>query len=202
MTSARTRRYGRERAAVDPIARLMVDVALPHLDRPFDYAVSTELDDAVSAGSRVRVRFSGRLVDAFVLERRDSTDHEGTLAFVERSVGAQPVLNPETARLFRAVADRYAGNFVDVVRLGVPPRHARAESAERRLAELGSRASGAGSGPVGALPSGPVLHRSRAGRPPGPGRLDITCRRAMGSATGRGGARRTGSRSGGGHRRP
>ncbi len=138
MTSARTRRYGRERAAVDPIARLMVDVALPHLDRPFDYAVSTELDDAVSAGSRVRVRFAGRLVDAFVLERRDSTDHEGTLAFVERSVGAQPVLNPETARLFRAVADRYAGNFVDVVRLGVPPRHARAESAERRFAELGS----------------------------------------------------------------
>ena len=71
MTSARTRRYGRERAAADPIARLMVDVALAHLDRPFDYAVSTELDDAVSAGSRVRVRFSGRLVDAFVLERRD-----------------------------------------------------------------------------------------------------------------------------------
>jgi primosomal protein N' (replication factor Y) len=129
VTSARSRRYGRERAAADPIARLMVDVALPHLDRPFDYAVSTELDEAVRAGSRVRVRFAGRLVDAFVLERRDSTDHEGTLAFVERAVG-EPVLTAETTQLFRAVADRYAGTFVDVVRLGVPPRHARAESAQ------------------------------------------------------------------------
>ncbi len=113
----------------------MVDVALPHLDRPFDYLVSTELDEAVTAGSRVRVRFAGRLVDGFVLERCDTSDHSGTLAFVERAVGAEPVLNPETTRLFRAVADRYAGNFVDVVRLGVPPRHARAESSVREPAQ-------------------------------------------------------------------
>src|SRR6266496_2850278 len=111
----------------------MVDVALPHLDRPFDYVVPTELDESVQAGSRVRVRFAGRLVDAFVLERRESTDHEGTLAFVERAMG-EPVLTAETARLFRAVADRYAGSFVDVVRLGVPARHARAESSESKSA--------------------------------------------------------------------
>ncbi len=113
----------------------MVDVALPHLDRPFDYLVSTELDEVVTAGSRVRVRFAGRLVDGFVLERCESSDHAGTLAYVERAVGAEPVLNPETTRLFRAVADRYAGNFVDVVRLGVPPRHARAESSVREPAQ-------------------------------------------------------------------
>jgi primosomal protein N' (replication factor Y) len=109
----------------------MVDVALSHLDRPFDYVVPAELDDAVTAGTRVRVRFAGRLVDGFVLERVEASEHGGTLAFVERAVG-EPVLNPETARLFRAVADRYAGSFVDVLRLGVPARHARAESAESK----------------------------------------------------------------------
>ncbi len=118
----------RTAAAVDPVARLMVDVALPHLDRPFDYLVPAELDSAVSSGSRVRVRFSGRLVDAYVLERRTVSDHDGSLAFVERVVGVDPVLTPDTSRLFRAVADRWAGSFVDVARLAIPARHAGAES--------------------------------------------------------------------------
>ncbi|MCW2497569.1 MAG: primosome assembly protein PriA [Jatrophihabitans sp.] len=108
----------------------MVDVPLPHLDRPFDYAVPDTLAEQVVPGARVRVRFSGRLVDAYVLERAAESGHVGTLAMIERAVGGEPVLTPETAALFRAVADRWAGNFVDVVRLGVPSRHAAAENAE------------------------------------------------------------------------
>jgi primosomal protein N' (replication factor Y) len=135
MTSTRPRagpKAGRVAADVDPVARLMVDVPLPHLDRPFDYLVPSTLDVDVRAGSRVRVRFAGRLVDAYVLERGTGSEHEGTLAFLERAVGAQPVLTAETAAVFRAVADRWAGNFVDVVRLGVPARHAAAETAAAR----------------------------------------------------------------------
>ncbi|HVU93081.1 MAG TPA: primosome assembly protein PriA, partial [Jatrophihabitans sp.] len=122
---------GVEAAERDPVARLYVDVPLPHLDRPFDYLVPSTLDAVVQAGSRVRVRFAGRLVDAYVLERGAVSDHPGRLAFLERTVGEEPVLTAETAGLFRAVADRWAGNFVDVVRLGVPPRHAAAESSVR-----------------------------------------------------------------------
>jgi primosomal protein N' (replication factor Y) len=117
-------------SVIDPVARLMVDVALAHLDRPFDYLIPKALDELVVPGARVRVRFAGRLVDAYVLERTDTTDHEGRLAPIERVVGTEPVLTEATTALFRAVADRWAGSFVDVVRLGVPQRHARAESAD------------------------------------------------------------------------
>ncbi len=126
-SAPRARRAPRRAAEVDPVARLMVDVPLPHLDRPFDYLVPADLDEVVTAGSRVRVRFAGRLVDAYVLERVAGSDHEGTLAPIERAVGDEPVLTRETTALFRAVADRWAGSFVDVVRLGVPSRHAAAE---------------------------------------------------------------------------
>ncbi|HEX2903110.1 MAG TPA: primosomal protein N' [Jatrophihabitans sp.] len=120
----------RSRSAAErlPVARVAVDSPLPHLDRPFDYLVPAELSDAVQPGSRVRVRFAGRLVDAWVLQRLDQTEHDGRLAFLERGVGELPVLTAETGTLFRAVADRWAGSFADVVRLAVPPRHARAES--------------------------------------------------------------------------
>ena len=121
-------RGNKQPAAVNPIARLAVDVPLPHLDRPFDYLVPSTLDDDVRVGSRVRVRFAGQLVDGYVLERVARSEHAGRLAFLERAVGGEPLLTPETTKLFRAVADRWAGNFVDVVRLGVPSRHARAEA--------------------------------------------------------------------------
>ena len=40
----------------------------------------------------------------------------------------EPVLTAEVAALCRAVADRYAGVLADVLRLAVPPRHARVEA--------------------------------------------------------------------------
>ena len=78
-------------------------------------------------GCRVRVRFAGQLVDGFVLERVDASEHSGRLAYLERVVSSEPVLAPEIASLARLVADRWAGSFADVVRLAVPPRHAAVE---------------------------------------------------------------------------
>ncbi|MEV0942923.1 primosomal protein N' [Micromonospora wenchangensis] len=114
-----------------PVARVCVDVALAHLDRPFDYLVPAGLADDAVPGVRVKVRFAGQLVDGWLLERVDSSAHDGKLAYLEKVVSPEPVLAPEVARLARAVADRYAGNLADVLRLAVPPRHARVEKEPR-----------------------------------------------------------------------
>jgi len=102
-------------------------LSVPHLDREFDYLVSAEQSDDAQPGVRVRVRFHGRLVDAFVLERLSSTDHVGQLGWLDRVISAEPVLTPEVRRLVDAVAARYAGTRPDVLRLAIPPRHAGAE---------------------------------------------------------------------------
>lgn len=115
------------RAEKLPIARVSVDVSLPHLDRTFDYLVSQEQDAAAQPGVRVRVRFAGALVGGFVLERAETSDHDGPLSFLERVLGAEPVLLPDIAAVAREVADRWAGSLADVTRLAVPPRHATAE---------------------------------------------------------------------------
>ena len=111
------------------MARVAVDVPLAHLDRPFDYLVPATLDEAAVPGCRVRVRFAGRLTGGYLLERAEASDHEGTLAFLERVISPEPVLTAEAAGLARAVADRYGGTLADVLRLAIPPRHARAEKA-------------------------------------------------------------------------
>jgi len=118
----------RREAAAAPVAQVAVDVPLAHLDRPFDYLVPDTLAEQAQPGVRVRVRFSGRLVDGVVLARLDSSGFDGRLGWLERVVSPEPVLNPEVTRLCRAVADRQGGTFADVLRLAVPPRHARAEA--------------------------------------------------------------------------
>jgi len=125
----RTPRRGERLPAAElPVAQVAVDVQLAHLDRPFDYQVPEDLADAARPGVRVRVRFSGRLVDGWVLARLPSSAHEGRLGWLERVVSTEPVLSEELAALCRTVADRYAGTFADVLRLAIPPRHARVEA--------------------------------------------------------------------------
>ncbi len=115
-------------AAQRPVAQVAVDLPFPHLDRVFDYLVPEDLDAAAVPGARVRVRFAGQLVDAFVLAREDASEHTGALARLQKVVSPEPVLSPEIAELARAVANRYAGTVADVLRLAVPPRHARVEA--------------------------------------------------------------------------
>jgi primosomal protein N' (replication factor Y) len=125
-------------ATTHPVARVAVDVALPHLDQLFDYLVPEPLSATAVAGARVRVRFAGRLVDGFITERLARTEHGGWLSFLERVVSAEPVLTPEVARLAREVADHWAGTLADVLRLAVPPRHAQVESASPPAPRAGS----------------------------------------------------------------
>src|SRR3954469_24956455 len=124
-----------ERVPADrlPVARVCVDVPLPHLDRPFDYLVDAADDEAAQPGVRVKVRFAGKQIDGWLLERAESSGHEGKLAYLDKVVSSEPVLDPEVARLARAVADRYAGNLSDVLRLAIPPRHARVESQPKSI---------------------------------------------------------------------
>ncbi|MEU4688608.1 primosomal protein N' [Actinoplanes sp. NPDC023714] len=122
-------RSEREPAERLPVARVCVDVPLPHLDRPFDYLVSADDDEVAQPGVRVKVRFAGQQMSGFLLERVESSEHGGKLAYLEKVVSAERVLDPEITRLARAVAQRYAGNLADVLRLAIPPRHARVEAA-------------------------------------------------------------------------
>lgn len=110
-----------------PVVQVRIDSPVPHLDRPFDYRVPESLVDTVDVGSRVRVRFAGRLVNGIVVGIGPTTDHPGELRTLERVMGPEPVLTPDTLALVQSVAERWAGTFSDVVRSAVPPRHARAE---------------------------------------------------------------------------
>ncbi len=129
------RRAAVEPAAELPVARVLVDLPLAHLDREFDYLVPAAMAADAVPGARAKVRFAGQDVDAFIVARVEASEHEGQLAPLRRVVSPEPVLAPEIVALAGAVAERYAGSRSDVLRLAIPPRHATTERESQDVAE-------------------------------------------------------------------
>lgn len=159
-------------AAEDPVALVVIDSPLAHLDRPFEYSVPADLADQARPGVRVRVRFAGRQVDGYLLARQAGAEHTGRLAALLRVVSSVPVLTPHLARLGRELADHYAGTLSDVLRLAIPPRHARAERSVGHDPDGGSPSTSPtpdGPTPDGVVPDWAV--RAWADYPAGPALL-------------------------------
>ena len=115
----------------DPVARILLDSPVPHLDRTFDYVVPAAMAQEALPGTRVVVRFGEQEMRGWVWERAATTTHIGRLSPLRRVVSDLPVLPETSRRLIEAVASRSAGTRSDVVRLALPTRHATTENAER-----------------------------------------------------------------------
>ncbi len=124
-----------------PIARVVVDSALPHLDRPFDYLIPEALRATVTVGTRVRVPFAGRLLSAVVVDLVDAPAPGVTPARL-RSAGATASFTPEALALATQVARRYGGSLWDVLRLMAPARVASLEARAWPKADAGAAAAG------------------------------------------------------------
>lgn len=104
-----------------PVARLWVDTGLSHLESTYDYLVPQSLDADVSVGVKVLVDFSGRKVDAFVIERMNSSEVVN-LKFIEKVTSPVPLLSSEVISLVAAVARRWGALPSDVLSAAIPPR--------------------------------------------------------------------------------
>ena len=109
-----------------PVARLWVDTGLSHLEPTYDYLVPHNLDTQTSVGVKVVVDFSGRKVDAFVIERVDSSS-VGNLKFIEKVVSPLPLLTAEVMSLVSAVSRRWGSLPSEILSGAIPPRVAAAE---------------------------------------------------------------------------
>lgn len=120
----------REPAPTLPVARVLPLLGIPHLDRTFDYRVDSEQDSSAQPGTRVRIKFAGRLVDGIILDRTSETDHKGNLSWLHNVVSKEVVYPATMRKTIESLAERYAGVTSDLIRLAIPPRHAKAEESE------------------------------------------------------------------------
>jgi primosomal protein N' (replication factor Y) len=119
-----------------PVARVVLDLQPAHLDQAYDYLVPVTMADDAQPGVRVKARFGRQDVAGYVVARQETSDHDGRLVPLRKVVSGERVLTPQVLDLCRAVANRYAGTLADVLRLALPPRHARVEKEPGPAADL------------------------------------------------------------------
>ena len=110
-----------------PVARVLIESSLPHLDRPFDYSVPAELDETAQPGVRVKVKFSGQELSGYILERVEESDAGHALVPLHKVVSPVAVLTPELGGTRRPSRRPVRGHVSDVLRVAIPPRVAKVE---------------------------------------------------------------------------
>lgn len=109
-----------------PFARVIVDVRPAHLDRPFDYRIPEGA--TVAVGSAVRVRFAGRRRTGWVVDLADAPEADpARVQPLQAVLGDHAWFDAADLRLYRWVAQRYAGTLADVLRHALPGRVAGVE---------------------------------------------------------------------------
>lgn len=116
-------------------ARVVVEVAPDHLDRPFDYRIPDEHRELIRPGVRVEVVFSGRKVRGLVVDVTDHTDvPPDRVRDLRRPLGEHVWVTEDELQVLEWAAERFAAPVADVVRHALPNR---VVDVERRAAEAG-----------------------------------------------------------------
>ncbi len=105
-----------------PIARVLVDTGVYHLDSAFDYLVPEIFSDAANVGVRVAVPFGSTLCEGIVVERAMKTERSGELKQISKVLSPHRIATAESLEIIQRTAQRWAANPYDILRSAIPPR--------------------------------------------------------------------------------
>ncbi len=111
----------RTRASEKPIARILVDHHVVHLDQIFDYIVPETLSTSAVTGALVEVEFGHSLTQGIILERRESSQRAGDLKEILKVLSNEPYLLGDQVRNIQKAAVEYGVHPWDILRRSVPP---------------------------------------------------------------------------------
>jgi len=100
------------------IAKVIVDVNIKKLNRPFDYYIPLELQGLVELGTRVIVPFNVRKIMGIVIEITGG--EQGELKAVESCIDIKPTFNSELLSLGSQIATETASNLIHTYKTMIP----------------------------------------------------------------------------------
>jgi primosomal protein N' (replication factor Y) len=111
------------------VAKVVFDSPLPALDREFEYAVPSELQDEIRVGVRVKVPFARQNKVGFVVALATEAEFSGKLSEITEIVSSIPVLQPHIYQLLRDTSARQCSSVGELISSAVPARSVRVEKA-------------------------------------------------------------------------
>lgn len=103
-----------------PVASVLVDTGLLHLDEAFDFLVPEELSQLIAPGTLVSLFFGGKRTQGVVLSRKEVSQFAGRLRFITEIIKPFPVVTDSILALVAEIKRYYGGNRWDALRFALP----------------------------------------------------------------------------------
>lgn len=104
------------------IIKVIVDIPIAKLDRPFDYLLPDRLENRIKVGHLVEVPFGKRKISAFVIDVDVQSEIEiKKLKEINKVLYEEKFFDKKMLKLFKWAAKYYHSYLIQVIRAAIPP---------------------------------------------------------------------------------
>ena len=128
----------RKLASDEPIARVLVDHQIPHLDQIYEYTVPQEFSAEAQIGALVEIEFGHSLTQGIILSRSANSESAGKLKQIKKILSQKPYILVQQLSLISAASAFYGASEWDFIRSTVPPFSKQGEKQQVKANDLKS----------------------------------------------------------------
>ena len=128
----------RKLASDEPIARVLVDHQIPHLDQIYEYTVPQEFSAEAQIGALVEIEFGHSLTQGIILSRSANSESAGKLKQIKKILSQKPYILVQQLSLIPAASAFYGASEWDFIRSTVPPFSKQGEKQQVKANDLKS----------------------------------------------------------------
>jgi primosomal protein N' (replication factor Y) len=115
-------------ADLNPLACVLVDTPVSHLEGIYDYLVPQELSSAAVAGTKVLIEFGNTRTEGLILARKDLDDSLSRLKPILAVSSPSGLIQLSVLKHLELVRNRFGGSFWNLLKQAIPPRVVREEN--------------------------------------------------------------------------
>ena len=116
-----------------PIASVLVDTPVSHLEGIYDYWIPSRIDDLVTIGTKVIVPFGSVNADGLVINRTLNQSNDGKLKEIIDVTSPSSMVSAQMLEHIEMVRNRFGGSFWSLLKQSIPKRVVKAEKMKTEL---------------------------------------------------------------------
>jgi len=105
-----------------PVAAVLVDTPVSHLEGIYDYLVPVEFDEIAVAGTKVVVPFGNSKCEGLVVTRKNQSAEAKNLKVITEVTSPKAMVTADVMNLVESVRNRFGGSYWAVMKSAIPAR--------------------------------------------------------------------------------
>lgn len=123
-----------------PIASVLVDTPVSHLEGIYDYLVPQHLSDTATVGTKVLIEFGKGRTEGLLLSRKAQSEQSARLKPILELASPSGLVSTALIKHIELVRNRFGGSFWSILKSAIPSRVVKEErslnSPSEEIAEL------------------------------------------------------------------